>query len=101
MEWKAFYMPILKILGYFCMFFWIPFTLLSPEIGFITAPTTRRQKAAKAKPPEVSIDAIDVIKLAIGICGGVLVKDYAVYQKINQRVNDCFAVSLFCRNPNL
>ena len=38
-------------------------------------------KAAKVKPPKASIDAIDILKLAGGICGGVLVKDYAVYEK--------------------
>ena len=38
-------------------------------------------KAAKVKPPKASIDAMDILKLAVGICGGVLVKDYAVYKK--------------------
>ena len=38
-------------------------------------------KAAKVKPPKASIDAMDILKLAGGICGGVLVKDYAVYKK--------------------
>ena len=38
-------------------------------------------KAAKVKPPKASLDAMDIIKLAGGIVGGVLVKDYAVYKK--------------------
>ena len=35
-------------------------------------------KAANAKPPKASLDAMDILKLAHGNCGGVLVKDYAV-----------------------
>ena len=35
-------------------------------------------KAANVKPPKASLDAM---KLAGGIVGGVLVKDYAVYKK--------------------
>ena len=38
-------------------------------------------KAANVKPPKASLDAMDIIKLAGGICGGVLVKDYAVYKQ--------------------
>ena len=38
-------------------------------------------KAANAKPPKTSLDAMDIMKLAGGICGGVLVKNYAVYKK--------------------
>ena len=38
-------------------------------------------KAANVKPPKGSLDAIDIMKLAGGIMGGVLVKDYAVYKK--------------------
>ena len=38
-------------------------------------------KAAKVKPRKVSLDAMDIMKLAGGIMGGVLVKDYAVYKK--------------------
>ena len=38
-------------------------------------------KAASIKPPKASLDAMDIIKLASGICGGVLVKNYAVYKK--------------------
>ena len=38
-------------------------------------------KAANVKPPKASLDAMDILKLAGGICGSVLVKDYAVYKK--------------------
>ena len=38
-------------------------------------------KAANVKPPNASLDAMDLLKLTDGICGGVLVKDYAVYKK--------------------
>ena len=38
-------------------------------------------KAANVKPPKASLDAMDILKLISGICGGVLVKDYAVYKK--------------------
>ena len=38
-------------------------------------------KAAKLKPPKTSLDAMDLLKLSSGICGGVLVKDYTVYRK--------------------
>ena len=38
-------------------------------------------KAASVKPPEASLDATDIMKLTGGICGEVLVKDYAVYKK--------------------
>ena len=38
-------------------------------------------KEANVKLSKASLDAMDVIKLASGICGGVLVKDYAVYKK--------------------
>ena len=38
-------------------------------------------KATNVKPPKASLDAMDIMKLACGICGGVLVKDYAVYKK--------------------
>ena len=37
-------------------------------------------KAVNVKPPKASPDAIDILKLTSGICGGVLVKDYAVYK---------------------
>ena len=50
----------------------------------ITATTTGiffALKAANVKPPKTSLDAMDIIKLAGEICGGVLVKDYAVYKK--------------------
>ena len=38
-------------------------------------------KAASIKPPKASLDAMDIMKPAGGIVGGVLVKDYAVYKK--------------------
>ena len=38
-------------------------------------------KTANVKPPKASLDGMDILKLASGICGGVLVKDYAVYKK--------------------
>ena len=50
----------------------------------ITATTTGiffALKAAYLKPPKVSLDSMDTMKLALGICGGVLLKDYAVYKK--------------------
>ena len=43
-------------------------------------------KAANVKPPKASMDAMDIMKLADGNCAGVLVKDYAVYKKMDQRV---------------
>ena len=49
----------------------------------ITAPVTRiffALKAASVKLPKASLDALDIMKLRVG-CGGVLVKDYAVYKK--------------------
>ena len=50
----------------------------------ITATTTGiffTVKAANVKLPKASRDAMDIMKLAGRICGGVLVKDYAVYKK--------------------
>ena len=50
----------------------------------ITATTTgifSGLKAANVRPPKTSLDAMDIIKLAGGICGAVLVKDYVVYKK--------------------
>ena len=47
----------------------------------ITATTTGiffALKAVNIKPPKASLDAMNILKLAGGICGGVLVKDYAV-----------------------
>ena len=58
----------------------------------ITATTTGifyALKAANVKPPRASLDAMDIMKLAGGIVGVVLVKDYAVYKKwINERYNN-------------
>ena len=38
-------------------------------------------KAANVKPPKASLDAMNILKPFGGICGGMLVKDYAVYKK--------------------
>ena len=38
-------------------------------------------KAANVKPSKACLDAMDLLKLTGGICGGVLVKDYAVYKR--------------------
>ena len=38
-------------------------------------------KAPNVKPPKASLDAMDLLKLTGGICGGVLLKDYTVYKK--------------------
>ena len=38
-------------------------------------------KAANVKPSKASLDAINLQKLAGRICGGVPVKDYAVFKK--------------------
>ena len=38
-------------------------------------------KTSDVKPPKASLDAMGIMKLAGGICGGVLVKDYAVCKK--------------------
>ena len=43
-------------------------------------------KVANVKPPKASMDAMDILKLTGGICGDMLVKDYAVYNKMDQRV---------------
>ena len=49
----------------------------------ITAATTGiffALKAANVKPSKASLDAMDIMKLGSGICGGVLVKYYTVYR---------------------
>ena len=38
-------------------------------------------RAGNVKPPGGSLGTMDIVKLAGGICGGVLVKDYTVYKK--------------------
>ena len=38
-------------------------------------------KTENVKPPKAYLDAMGIMKLGGGICGGVLVKDYAVYRK--------------------
>ena len=55
----------------------------------ITATTTEIfyvLKATNVKPPKASLDAMDIMKLAGGIVGGVLYKKYVVYKKMDQRV---------------
>ena len=50
----------------------------------IIAATTRiffTLKVRNVKPPKASLDAMDIMRLAGGICGGVLVIDYSVYKK--------------------
>ena len=57
----------------------------SVKDGIIITATTNgiffTVKAANVKLPKASPDAMDIMKLAGRICGGVLVKDYAVYKK--------------------
>ena len=38
-------------------------------------------KAVSVEKQKASLDAVDIMKLTGGICGGVLVKDYAIYRK--------------------
>ena len=50
----------------------------------ITATTTAifyALKTANVKPPNASMDVMDIMKLAGGIKCGVLVKDFAVYKE--------------------
>ena len=44
-------------------------------------------KVANVKPAKAPLDAMDIMKLAGTIVGGVLVKDYAVYKKW---INECY-----------
>ena len=43
-------------------------------------------KVTNVKPPKAFLDAMDIMKLADGIVGDVLAKDYAFYKKMDQRV---------------
>ena len=45
---------------------------------------------AKVSPTKPSLLTMGIIKIAGEICGGLLVKDWAVYKK-NQRVSVCLA----------
>ena len=57
----------------------------------ITATTTGifyALKVVNLKPAKASMDAMDILKLAGGICGRVLVKDYGVYKKTDQQYNN-------------
>ena len=38
-------------------------------------------KVANIKSPKASLDVMGIMKIASGIVGGVLIKDYAVYRK--------------------
>ena len=38
-------------------------------------------KGPNVKPPKASMNAMDIVKLAGGIAGGIPVKNYAVYRK--------------------
>ena len=40
-------------------------------------------KVANVEPPKTSLDAMDIMKLTGGIAGCALVKDYAVYKKMD------------------
>ena len=52
-------------------------------------------KAAHVKPPRASLDAMDIMKLAGGIVGDVLVKDDAVCKKlIKERYNSKHFIAL-------
>ena len=50
-------------------------------ITIITTGISFALKTAKVKPPKASLDAMDIMKHAGGIVGGVLVMDYGVYKK--------------------
>ena len=57
----------------------------SVKDGLIIINATTRMffalKVPNINASEASLDSMDIMKLAGGICGGVLVKDYAVYKK--------------------
>ena len=70
-------------------FYWKKSIEDSIKDGLIIIVTTTRMfyvlNAAIVKLPKVSMDAMDILKIAGGIVGGVLVKYYAVYkEKINE-----------------
>ena len=54
----------------------------SVKYGFIITITTTGifhvLKTANVKPPKASLDVMDIMKLAGGIVGDILVKDFAV-----------------------
>ena len=66
-------------------FYWKKSIEDSIKDGLIIIVTTTRMfyvlKAAIVKLPKVSMDAMDILKIAGGIVGGVLVKYYAVYKE--------------------
>ena len=69
----------------YCSFDWKKSIEDSIKDGLIITATTTGifyvLKAANVKLQKAPMDAMDLIKLAGGIMGGVLVKDYAVYKK--------------------
>ena len=69
----------------YCSFDWKKSIEDSIKYGLIITATTTGilyvLKAANVKLQKAPMDAMDIIKLAGGIVGGVLVKDYAVYKK--------------------
>ena len=61
---------------------WLIITVTTTGIFYVL-------KVANVKPPKASLDAMNIMKLAGGIVGGALVKDYAVYKKwIKEWYND-------------
>ena len=50
-------------------------------ITITTAGMLYSLKVANVKPPEASLDTMNIMKLAGGIVGGFLVKDHVVYKK--------------------
>ena len=59
---------------------WLIITVTTTGIFYVL-------KVANVKPPKASLDAMNIMKLAGGIVGGALVKDYAVYKKW---INECY-----------
>ena len=54
--------------------------------------------AVNVKPSKASLDAMGIIKIAGGICGGVsFSKILSISQEMYQRVKDCFAAEQ-CKN---
>ena len=71
-------------------FDWKKNTEESIKIGLIITATNTgifsTLKVENVKPPKASLDAMNIMKLAGGRCGGVIVKDYVV--KKNGPTND-------------
>ena len=66
-------------------FDWKKNTEESIKIGLIITATNTgifsTLKVENVKPPKASLDAMNIMKLAGGRCGGVIVKDYVVKKK--------------------